>query len=692
MENINVKISSNFKTHVKRTISAIVLFIFTYIFILILTISLIILSIYLGFSIIAAIPNFFTLMVGIGLISIGIIVLFFLLKFIFESHKIDLSHLVEIKKSDEPRLFEIIEEIANKVNTPYPHKVYLSSEVNASVFYNSSFWSMFFPIRKNLQIGLGLVNSVTENELRAVISHEFGHFSQKTMKLGSYVYNVNQIIYNMLYDNESYEKALQKWANANNYFLFFSKIAKNIIDGIKWVLKKIYAIINKSYSSLSKEMEYHADEISAYINGSEPLKNFLLRANLAEFSLNEVLNFYENKITTSQRSENIFREQFHIMNFISKRDNIALLNSFPYISMEQTNKFNKSKLIIKDQWASHPSTEDRVDKLDKLNIVIHSENQDVAANEIFKDILETQKKLTSKIFDKITFQLDVSILLFEEFIKEYETLFLKNTFSLVFNRYYDSKNPTLFDLASIPQSTENIGIEELFSEDKVDLIYSEIAIKNDIQMLKEISNKENLIKYFDYDGIKYNRDDCPHLISRLEKELEIFSEQIKNHDINIYNVLRNVELSDLKTNKLSELYKDFFEIEANFNEKNDIYIQLIGKLQFVNVETPHEEIKNNLRKIKPLEEQFKNQIKEVLKQSILVDDISKEIQENFDQYLSKEMIYFGLVKYHEENLQILFKALNDYNFLIFRTYFLHKKRLLDYQAELIINHKTIIDL
>ena len=33
----------------------------------------------------------------------------------------------------------------------------------------------------------------------------------------------------------------------------------------------------------------------------------------------------------------------------------------------QHGKFNKSKIVIKDQWASHPTTEERVLALEKIN-------------------------------------------------------------------------------------------------------------------------------------------------------------------------------------------------------------------------------------------------------------------------------------------------------------------------------------
>ena len=67
------------------------------------------------------------------------------------------------------------------------------------------------------------------------------------MKVGSYVYNVNQVIFNMLYDNESFDKMIQKWANISGYFSIFVAIAVKIIQGIQWILKKMYDYININY-------------------------------------------------------------------------------------------------------------------------------------------------------------------------------------------------------------------------------------------------------------------------------------------------------------------------------------------------------------------------------------------------------------------------------------------------------------
>ncbi len=140
---------------------------------------------YGGILLIAFLPKFITLMIGIGRIGLGVMVFFFLLKFLFKRNLIDRSNLIEVNARDQPILFEFIRILTKETQTSFPKKVYLSSDVNACVFYNSGFWSMFLPVRKNLQIVLCLVNSLNVSEFKAILAHEFGHFSQKSMKLAA---------------------------------------------------------------------------------------------------------------------------------------------------------------------------------------------------------------------------------------------------------------------------------------------------------------------------------------------------------------------------------------------------------------------------------------------------------------------------------------------------------------------------
>jgi len=687
MNKNEIQVSKEFKIQTTKAIITISVFILSYLIILLLALVLTALCIAGGIALIAVQPMFATIVLGIGLASLGILIVIFLLKFIFKSHKTDRSHLFEINESHQPELFRTIHDIVLKVDTSFPNRVYLSAEVNASVFYDSSFWSMFLPVKKNLVIGLGLVNTVTKEELKAILAHEFGHFSQKTMKVGSYVYNVNQVIFNMLYENESYEDLIQRWANVSEYFSIFVAIAVKINEGIQWILRKLYEVVNKGYMGLSREMEFHADEIAASVTGYEPLKKSLLRMALADISYNNVISFYNNKIIKNIKSKNIYSDQFSVVHFLSQVNKLTHTNNLPDISLEEQSKYDKSKLIIKDQWASHPSIKDRINRLEKTGFK-NTNSDDKLANELFQDIVSLQNQLTEKIFDGVSYEGKGNVISIstEMFIEEYKNEVLINSFPKIYNGYYDNKNPTGFDLNPTGSSEKMLDFNNLFSDEKVDWVYASIALQNDKEILKNISNKLLQLKSFDYDGVRYSRSDSETLVEKLNSELDKINEKISRNDIDIYSYCLESENKLNKPPQLQHIYNEFFSFDKTFDTKYDYYIKLSNELQFVSVTTPFKKIKSNLETIKAIEENLKHEISNLLSDVTVRLELTQEIKDNLEKYISKAWDYFGGTSYFDDNLNILYKALHSYSFLLSRKYFQMKKTLLTYQEELMKSH------
>lgn len=678
-----VQISSGFKRQATKVILSILLFLVTYFIIFCLALALTGICVYGGILLIITIPKLITIVLGIGIASLGFLILFFLIKFVFKSNKVDRSNLMEIYEDDEPKLFEMLHDIVDQVGTSFPKKVYLSPDVNASVFYDSSFWSMFLPVRKNLMIGMGLVNSISEEELKGILSHEFGHFSQKTMKVGSYVYNLNQIIFNMLFDNESYEKIIMGWASASGFFTIFVSLAVYLIQAIQWILQQLYALVNKSYMGLSREMEFHADEIAAHITGYKPLKRALLRMNLADHSYNTVLSLYQEKYEEQIKSHNIFKEQYYVMQIMAKKDELDIKDGLPQNTLEKLNKFNKSKLIVEDQWASHPSMEDRIERLENTGIIKESSNK-ALANDLFTDILSTQEALTDLLFKNVPYRETPEVQCYEDFVEEFEVLYSKNTFAKVFNGYYDNKNTLYFDKNHINEWKTTREFEELFSFEKVMLNYTALSLENDIAGIKQIAYKSVPIKTFDYDGKRYKQKEANDLIIRLNKELDRLHQQILENDKDIYMFFRSKALhKEGGVEKLDVLYQEYFDYDTSVDEKNKIYMELSEKLQFVSYTVPHEVIRANFRAIIPLENKLKNEISEFLSNTKYNGEISADVRANFEKYIAKDLHYFSDDNYQEDNLKILLTALGDYAYVLSKGYFTHKKELLDFKEQLL---------
>lgn len=677
-----VKLTDDFKAQTTKAIAAILLFIIVYFVLIGLAVALTALCVYAGVILIVSMPRAITILLGIGLASLGFLVLIFLVKFIFKSHKIDRSHLQEITEEEEAQLFALIQEIVTEVGTNFPKKVYLSADVNASVFYDSSFLSMFLPIKKNLQIGIGLVNCVTVEELKAILAHEFGHFSQRTMKVGSYVYNVNQVIFNMLTDNDSYDNLIQGWANVSGYFSIFVLIAVKIIEAIQWILGKMYEVVNLSYMGLSREMEFHADEIAASVTGYQPLKTSLLRLDLANQSYHAVLNYYGNKIKDNFKSENLYKEHRYVLGFLAKERQLPFANALPQVTVEELNKYNKSKLVIKDQWASHPSTEDRVSRLEKLNSP--SENPDGApANTIFKNIEATQHQLTNQLFSGVTYTGPTVVQALPQFSISFQGEYQKNIFNPIYKGYYDSKNPSPIDLDQSSTLQAIPDLDDLFGDEKIDLVYTFVALQNDIATLEKIANKSYPIKSYDYNGKKYQQKNTHQLLVQLKKELEERTQQIKKNDSQIFHFFKEQEKAKGESGLLVNHYKALFDFDQIYEERWSLYNQLLEATEFIQYTTPFDQIQSNFVKVKSLEEKLKEVVQELTKEDWYEGEVNAALKEDLEKYLSRDWEYFANEKYNDKNLELLFTAINHFQYLNSRGFFMLKKKLLNYQAELL---------
>lgn len=679
---MNIQPSSNFKKMAVNAILAIITFIFVYLILLILGIALTALSIFGGIALIIAAPKFITIVLGIGLASLGIMIFIFLIKFLFKEHEIDKSHLKEIHRDEYPELFNLIEEIALEVQTKFPKRIYLSRDVNAAVFYNSSFWSMFFPIRKNLLIGLGLINTVTEQELKAIIAHEFGHFSQRSMSIGSYVYNVNEVIFNMLYDNNSFDQNIQAWAGISGYFSIFVIIAVKIIQGIQWILKKMYGFVNIRYMALSREMEFHADQVAANVAGSKALIDSLLRLELSQMAYNSVINFYEHKSEKNTISKNIYKDQMYVLEILSKENHIPLEGGLPQVSVLEIHKYNRSKINIENKWSSHPSTEERVAALQKLNIV-KTENKENLAIGLLPDKEEIEEELTKSVFYNLTFKKDTIVMEGDEFEKKFSENIISTKFPDEYNDYYDNKNPTPFDPDSVIISDQTETFEDLFSREKVNLVYNYIALENDKNILNAIRQKEIKIKTFEYDGYRYKVKQADDVMVKIDHELENSKKQIAENDISIYRFFYNQALKKGCDNELKNKYQLFFNQNPIYDKRIGIYNKFADLANQLIKATQQSQIKAIFIEIAHSGVELKSEIKTIIENPLLEKEMTKAIKDNFEEYLSKEWIYSANDTLNNEYLNTLFIAVNDFRHMALREYFMVKQDLLNYQISLL---------
>ncbi|MFE3449093.1 M48 family metallopeptidase [Nonomuraea sp. NPDC059194] len=92
-----------------------------------------------------------------------------------------------VGREHEPELWRTVEELAQRVKTAPPDEIRLVGEVNAAVAEDTRFLGLV-ATRRRMYIGLPLLQTLTVDELRAVLGHELGHYSGAHTRLGAPVY------------------------------------------------------------------------------------------------------------------------------------------------------------------------------------------------------------------------------------------------------------------------------------------------------------------------------------------------------------------------------------------------------------------------------------------------------------------------------------------------------------------------
>jgi Zn-dependent protease with chaperone function len=332
-----------------------------------------------------------------GLFSLPALFFFgFLVRGLFAFKSARNEGVVEVSATNQPRLFAFLHRLADETGAPRPTKVFLSAGVNAMVFYDISFWNLFVPAKKNLELGLALINVLSLDELKAVVAHEYGHFAQRSTALGNWVYVAHQITAEIVGARSGFDTFLMAISSIDIRVAWIGWIMRLFVWAIRAVLDTFFRIVLLAKRALGREMEFQADRVAVSVSGSDSLIHALHRLHAAQDAWQEALIFANDERAMGRPVMDLFALQSaaveHLRRILDEPD-FGVTPTRPEGTAQAHRVFSSALAMPPRMWMTHPPDREREDHAKEIYIPSALDPRPAWA--LFEEIPALQTKMTA---------------------------------------------------------------------------------------------------------------------------------------------------------------------------------------------------------------------------------------------------------------------------------------------------------
>jgi Zn-dependent protease with chaperone function len=477
----------------------------------------------------------FELPVLIGGVSCAFLAVFMLKALFFIRHRYEIED-IEITREQEPRLFEFIDKLADEARAPRAHKVYVSPQVNAAVFYDLSLLNLFYPSKKNLEIGLGLVNVLSLGELKAVLAHEFGHFAQRSMAVGRWVYIAQQIAGQVVARRDALDKLLRGLSRFDLRVAWIGWILSLIVWSIRSSMDVLFRVVLLAQRALSRQMEFQADLVAVSLTGSDALIHALHRLNAADEAWDKTLSFANDEANRKRGVQDLFAVHSRIiarMREILNQPTYGVVPPVPAESPDAHRLFKTALAQPPRMWLTHPPSADR--ESNAKRVYVAAPVDDRSAWTLFGDPQALKEKLSAHVFRKAETEAVPMAKTLEQLDKEYGRAFLDRRYRGI----YLGRSPVRHVRAAAELYATQLSAPDVPAA--LAALYPE-SLAHHIEELTELQEQQASLEalrdqvaqapggVIRHNGEELERADLPAAIERLERRIAASRAVVEAHD------------------------------------------------------------------------------------------------------------------------------------------------------------------
>jgi Zn-dependent protease with chaperone function len=464
-----------------------------------------------------------------------------LLNGLFHRDAPDKNMHVEITEEEQPTFFAFLDKLTDEIGAPMPSRVFVTPEVTAAMMPEVSLLNLFVPPKKNLLVGLGLVNSLNLSEFKAVMGHEFGHFSQKTSRMHAYVYLTNRVMLNLLTGQDWLDRMIQAaHRNARRAgdasVLFFAAFAWGV-GGPVWVVKKglvlLFHAINFAALSLSRKNEFHADRVAVSVAGSNAIVHALARLEFAEESLAEAVGHLEVASQHDLYSRDLFTHHTAAAALLRKVRKKPRLGLPPVLKRPKDGRDvqvfeDDEESPVPEMWSTHPKNFDREENAKE--IFVCADEDDRSPWELFADTAGLKERLTYRFY-RVVFKVKKSVELATA--REVQAFIDEEHAEVIFDPKYHESYDERFIFPGDLQELNQLVETEPWDAERIERVHGRLyrELGNRVEELRDLRKAMRKI-YRKSFGRPRGRD--RRRLEDLEEEFETLTDWFTSFDRRVY--------------------------------------------------------------------------------------------------------------------------------------------------------------
>ncbi|ARV13383.1 hypothetical protein BTO09_13995 [Gilvibacter sp. SZ-19] len=468
------------------------------------------------------------------------ICLFLVKSLFFLNKKVENPMQRFVTQEEEPVLFDYLYKLADEAKAPRPHKVFLTSRVNASVSYDLSLINLIIPSKKNLEIGLGLLNVLSLGEFKAVLAHEFGHFAQRSMLLGRYVYVAQQIAARIVGKRDAFDQLLNVISSIDIRVAWIGWILSILVWAVRSLIETCFSVVAIAERALSREMEFQADLVAVSLTGSDALIHALHRLQVADEAYNNALSFVNVQLGQKKTLANMYTIQSQYIKNMKQVLDDPLYGESPEVdTMDPANHrvFSSRAYNPPQMWATHPVDKDREDNAKRMYLASEIDNR--KAEVLLSDPTAMEEEMTKRLIATANAK-DLEMLSEEETLAAYQKeyfawTFLDPKYASNFMNRYSFLN---FDTVDSIYESSSVNINGLKGQLYTDALKSQLDQYQELQeeiLALETSKHEVLTiekRAIWHRGERIKRKDIDQILAKVQAEKQQLINSLKEHDKN----------------------------------------------------------------------------------------------------------------------------------------------------------------